>query len=71
MTEVTETSINLSVQYLLAELPVWLNLPYLLDVPSAVLVYKDLSDHWKRICYQYGLLSSDQAIWPDTHLACK
>lgn len=51
---------ELAVKYLLAELPIWFDIPYLLDVDSAVLVYKSLSECWKKICYGYGFMSTKQ-----------
>ena len=59
---VNDEAIYLSVKYLLAELPLWFEIPYILDLPSSVLVYKDLSFFWKRICYNYNLLSPQQEV---------
>ncbi len=59
----SEKGRNVSVKYLLAELPLWFEIPYLLNISSSVLVYKDLSIFWKRICYDYNLLSPQQEIF--------
>lgn len=52
--------INIAVNYLLAELPIWFDIPFLLNIHSAVLVYKDLTLSWRKICYNYDLLSTNQ-----------
>lgn len=59
---VSNNAVNLSVKYLLAELPFWFDIPYVLNIPSSTLVYKDMPFFWKRICYNYGLLSPQQEI---------
>ena len=52
----------ISVNYLLQELPVWFNTPYIMDVSSSVFVYKDLPQYWRNICYNYDLISTNQKI---------
>jgi tRNA-dependent cyclodipeptide synthase len=59
---VSDKAISLAVHYLLAELPIWFDIPYLLNIESSVLVYKELSFFWKKICYNYNLLSPQQTI---------
>ncbi|HLW73146.1 MAG TPA: tRNA-dependent cyclodipeptide synthase [Candidatus Babeliales bacterium] len=59
---VSDKALHLSLKYLLAELPIWLDIPYVLNLPSSVLVYKDLPFSWERICYNYNLLSPQQEI---------
>lgn len=59
---VSDKVLHLSLKYLLAELPIWLDIPYVLNLPSSVLVYKDLPLPWERICYNYNLLSPQQEI---------
>ena len=60
--EVTQEALDLAVQYLLAELPLWFNTPDILDVNSSSLVYKDFSVPWQRICYDHKFLSPNQKI---------
>jgi tRNA-dependent cyclodipeptide synthase len=62
MKNVSEEAVRLSVNYLLAELPFWFEIPYILNISSSVLVYKDLSFYWERICCNYNLISSHQEI---------
>jgi tRNA-dependent cyclodipeptide synthase len=62
MEDLNDKVIQLSVKYLLAELPIWFEIPYILGLPSSVLVYKNLSFFWKRICYNYNFLSPQQEI---------
>jgi cyclo(L-tyrosyl-L-tyrosyl) synthase len=59
---ITDELLDVSVQYLLEELPVWINTPYILNVPFSVFVYKDLSTHWYNIFNKYGLVSDNQKI---------
>lgn len=54
-------AIDCAVNYLLAELPIWCNLPQILDAKTT-LVYKDLLPFWQRVCEKYNLVSSDQKI---------
>lgn len=58
----SDEAVYISVNYVLAELPIWFNIPYLLNITESVLVYKELSFFWKRICYNYNLMSSQQKI---------
>ncbi|MGN6670429.1 MAG: tRNA-dependent cyclodipeptide synthase, partial [Candidatus Nucleicultricaceae bacterium] len=60
---ITRELLDVSVQYLLEELPVWINTPYILGIPFSVFVYKDLSDYWYNIFNKYGLVSDNQKIW--------
>lgn len=59
----TDEFTNLAVNYLLEELPIWFNTPYILGLSSSVFVYKDLSLFWHNICYNYGLISPNQKIF--------
>ncbi len=59
---INDTSVSIAVQYLLAELPIWFDIPYVLNVPSSVLVYKDLSLFWKKIYYDYDLVCPQQGL---------
>jgi cyclo(L-tyrosyl-L-tyrosyl) synthase len=61
--KVTEEAAHLAVNYLLEELPVWINTPYILDIPFSVFVYKDLSLPWYNIFHRYGLVSPNQKIF--------
>lgn len=60
--EITGESLSLAIQYLLLELPIWFNIPEILDISSSVLIYKDLPLHWHNICYNYGFLSPNQQL---------
>ncbi len=60
---VNDEAIYMSVKYVLAELPIWFEIHHILGLPSSVLVYKDLSFFWKRICYNYNFLSPQQEIF--------
>lgn len=62
MSKISEDALNLAVKYLLAELPLWFNTPYILNINSSTFIYKDLSFSWQKICYHYNLLSSNQEI---------
>jgi cyclo(L-tyrosyl-L-tyrosyl) synthase len=62
METVSDEAVNMAVEYLLAELPLWFDIPYLLDLPSSVLVYKDLSPLWRKIYYHYNLVSPQQEL---------
>ncbi|ANB50207.1 tRNA-dependent cyclodipeptide synthase [Powai lake megavirus] len=53
---------NLAIKYLLAELPLCLNSSYILDLDNVIMINKELSDNWKKIYYEYGLLSNKQKI---------
>lgn len=59
---ITRELLEVSVRYLLEELPVWINTPYILDIPFSVFVYKDLSDCWYNLFSKYGLVSGNQKI---------
>lgn len=59
---ITDELLDVSVQYLLEELPVWINTPHILGVPFSVFVYKDLSDCWYNLFNRYGLVSNNQKI---------
>ena len=59
----TEDRVHLAVQYLLRELPVWFDTPYILGIKSSIYVYKDFSYLWQKICYNYGLMSINQSIF--------
>lgn len=50
---------NLSVKYLLYELPIWFELPYILDCDGVRIVYKGLTERWKILIYNYGYLSEN------------
>lgn len=52
----------LAMEYLFDELPLWLDVPYLLGLDKVTIVYKELSFYWKKICYDYGFLNKDQDI---------
>lgn len=60
--EISNDSLYLAVKYLLAELPLWFEAPFILNLNSSTFIYKDLSYFWKKICYDYNLLSSTQKI---------
>lgn len=60
---VTEESTRIAVNYLLEELPIWLNTPYILGIRTSVFVYKDLPPYWYNICYNYGLIAPKQKIF--------
>ncbi|WP_010302596.1 tRNA-dependent cyclodipeptide synthase [Candidatus Odyssella thessalonicensis] len=60
--EVTDESAYLAVNYLLQEIPIWFNTPYILGINSSVFVYKDLPLFWRNVCYNYGLISPNQKI---------
>lgn len=62
MEEITNDSLNIAIQYLLLELPIWFNIPEILGLSSSVLIYKDLPLHWRNICYNYGFLSPNQKL---------
>ena len=62
MNDFSEESLYIAVNYLLEELPIWLNTPSIIKVSSSVLIYKDFSKFWQNICYNYGLISSRQKI---------
>lgn len=59
---ITRELLNVSVQYLLEELPVWIDTPYILGIPFSVFVYKDLSEFWCNLFNKYGLVSDNQKI---------
>ena len=59
----SEDKLYLAVQYLLKELPVWFNTPYILNIKSSTYVYKDFSYLWQRICYDYNLMAQNQSIF--------
>lgn len=63
MDTVTIESLRIATQYLLLELPVWFNIPDVLDIPFTVLIYKDFSLPWRNLCCNYGLLSRNQKIY--------
>lgn len=63
MTEISEDSTNIAVNYLLEELPIWFDTPSIINVPSSVLVYKDFSDFWQNVCCNYNLASNKQKIY--------
>jgi len=52
---------NIAIKYLLAELPIWLNVPDLLFIPSAVLIYHNIIN-WEKIYLNYNLMNSNQTI---------
>lgn len=60
--EVSDSAINIAVNYILEELPVWFDTPSILGISSSVLVYKDFSFYWRSICSNYGLVSNKQRI---------
>lgn len=62
MEKVTNESLQLAIQYLFLELPIWFNIPDILEIPSSVLIYKDLSFYWSNIYCNYGFLSPNQKL---------
>jgi cyclo(L-tyrosyl-L-tyrosyl) synthase len=55
---VDERALNLSVKYFLAELPLYLNTPDILNVSSSLFVYKDLPTDFLNKIYNNGPFSS-------------
>jgi hypothetical protein len=51
-----------SIYYLLAELPIWFDVPFILNKPTT-LIYHHMSDDWHKICYDFNLLSPLQYIY--------
>lgn len=61
MTNVTDPAVDVAVNYILAEMPIWCNLPQILNAPHVTLVYKDISPFWQKIC-ACGLVDKNQRI---------
>jgi cyclo(L-tyrosyl-L-tyrosyl) synthase len=55
---VDERALNLAVKYFLAELPLYLNTPEILNVSSSLFVYKDLPTDFLNKIYNNGPFSS-------------
>jgi cyclo(L-tyrosyl-L-tyrosyl) synthase len=62
MEEISDKSMHIAVNYILEELPVWFDTPSIIGIPSSVLVYKDFSLFWQKICLNYNLVASNQKI---------
>jgi len=62
MEDVTDEAIHLSMKYLLAELPLWLETPNVLNIQSSAVIYQVLSFFWGRICYNHSFLSPKQEL---------
>lgn len=58
----SKESSEIAVQYLLDELPIWINASKIYNIPSLVLVYKDLPPSLYRIIYSYNILDAVQEI---------
>jgi cyclo(L-tyrosyl-L-tyrosyl) synthase len=60
---VTDHAIEIAVQYLLEEIPVWFATPAIMNIDLSVFVYKDFPKYWKRICCDYNLVAPNQRIY--------
>ncbi|GHT90916.1 cyclo(L-leucyl-L-leucyl) synthase [Alphaproteobacteria bacterium] len=59
--KISDESVNIAVQYFLAELPLYLNTPYIFSIPSSLFVYKDSpSDFLKKVYEDDQLVSHQQ-----------
>lgn len=59
---ISETSLNLAVQYFLAELPLFLDTPTILNMSSSLFVYKEMPEFLKNIYETNFLVASNQGF---------
>jgi tRNA-dependent cyclodipeptide synthase len=56
------TLVNLSMNYLFAELPIWLNMASILDIDNVIMVYKNLLPFWEKLDNHYKLMDINQSL---------
>lgn len=61
--QISDDTASIAVKYLLQEIPIWFNSPYILGIESSVFVYKDLPHYWRNVCYNYDLISPNQKLY--------
>lgn len=59
---VDDTAARVAVKYLLLELPIWCNIPEIINEPAVTLVYKDVLPFWQKIYENYKLVDARQKI---------
>lgn len=52
----------IAVKYLLSELPIWFDSPYIFDISHITLAYKNLPEVFQRICYNYDMLKNTTIV---------
>lgn len=66
---VDSTALKIASQYFLAELPLFLDTPFLLDVKSSIFAYPSMPDYLKYLYIEGEIISPNQGFFTDFKIA--